>query len=177
MIRGFIVLGGCVLHQIGGQPLNVIIVANVGEGIVAMAPVQIDQVNHLDCIPLCLQQIPGIPKQLSLGIQHHIRAVRLHDVGLGIAERLTSAGTADHQHIYISAVYPSIQSNGHILRENLVDERILCGVLPVDFAGTAPFRRTMLFPTSVILVIGCKTPYGNQVDEDKNKDSPETALA
>ena len=50
VIGGFAVLWGGVLHDVGGKPLNVIVVPEIHKGIVAMALFHRDQVKHPDFI-------------------------------------------------------------------------------------------------------------------------------
>ncbi len=55
-----------VFEQVRHQTLNVVVIPQIHEGVVAVAPVHVDEIQHPDRIPLCLQQLAGAHEQLSL---------------------------------------------------------------------------------------------------------------
>ena len=83
-----------VLEQVRYQPLNVVVVPQIDKGIVAMAFLHVDKVNHLDLIALCFEQRTGVSEQLTFRVQDDKRGVGIHDVGLGIEPCFTGTGTA-----------------------------------------------------------------------------------
>lgn len=59
--------GRCVLKEVCGKPLNIIIAADIHEWVVAMTFLHINEVKDFDLIALLLQQMAGIPEKLTLG--------------------------------------------------------------------------------------------------------------
>ena len=58
--------GRCVLKEVCGKPLNIIIAADIHERVVAMAFLHINKIKDFDFIALLLQQMmAGIPEQLA----------------------------------------------------------------------------------------------------------------
>ena len=56
----------------------------------------------------------------------------------GLEACFTCTGTAAYQHIQVSAVLSSVQTNGDILRQQLVFRLILVGIFLVDRTSRAP---------------------------------------
>ena len=125
MVGGFTVLGGGVLHNVGGKPLNVIVIPEVHKGIVAVAPFGVDQIQHLNDISLFLQQVAGVSQQLSFGVQNHKGGIGLHDVGFGVEAGLTGTGTAADQDIQVPTMLPSVQAQRHLPGQQLVGVPVL----------------------------------------------------
>ena len=131
--------GCCILKEVCGKPLNIIIAADIHERVVAMAFLHINEVKDFYFIALLLQQMAGIPEQFTLWVKHNERSIRIHNVGLGVEACFTCTGTAAYQHIQVSAVLSSVQTNGDILRQQLVFRLILVGIFLVDRTSRAPF--------------------------------------
>ena len=131
--------GCCILKEVCGKPLNIIIAADIHEWVVAMAFLHINEVKDFDLIALLLQQMTGIPEQFTLWVKHNKRSIRIHNVGLGVEACFTCTGTAAYQHIQVSAVLSSVQADGDILRQQLVFRLILVGIFLVDRTSRAPF--------------------------------------
>lgn len=131
--------GRCVLKEVCGKPLNIIIAVDIHERVVAMAFLHINKIKDFDLIALLLQQMTGIPEQLAFGVKHNKRSIRIHNVGLGVEACFTCTGTTAYQHIQVSAVLPPVQADGHILRQQLVFRLILVGIFLVDRTSRAPF--------------------------------------
>ena len=131
--------GRCVLKEVCGKPLNIIIAADIHERVVAMAFLHINEVKDFYFIALLLQQMAGIPEQFTLGVKHNERSIRIHNVGLGVEACFTCTGTAAYKYIQISAVLSSVQADGDILRQQLVFRLILVGIFLVDRTSRAPF--------------------------------------
>ena len=130
--------GRCVLKEVCGKPLNIIIAADIHEWVVAMTFLHINEVKDFDLIALLLQQMAGIPEKLTLGVKHNERSIRIHNVGLGVEACFTCTGTAAYKYIQISAVLSSVQADGDILRQQLVFRLILVGIFLVDRTSRAP---------------------------------------
>ena len=131
--------GCCILKEVCGKPLNIIIAADIHERVVAMAFLHINEVKDFDLIALLLQQMTGIPEQFTLWVKHNKRSIRIHNVGLGVEACFTCTGTAAYKYIQISAVLSSVQADGDILRQQLVFRLILVGIFLVDRTSRAPF--------------------------------------
>ena len=131
--------GCCILKEVCGKPLNIIIAADIHEWVVAMAFLHINEVKDFYLIALLLQQMTGIPEQFTLWVKHDERSIRIHNVGLGVEACFTCTGTAAYKHIQVSAVLSSVQADGDILRQQLVFRLILVGIFLVDRTSCAPF--------------------------------------
>ena len=141
-----------------------------------MAFLHINKVKDFDLIALLLQQMAGIPEKLTLWVKHNERSIRIHNVGLGVEACFTRAGTAAYKYIQVSAVLPSVQADGDILRQQLVFRLILVGIFLVDRTSRAPFGRSMLFSPSVIVLRGEIDADGNPVHQKQSEDSFYTVL-
>ena len=64
-----------------------------------MAPFGVDQIQHLDNVALFLQQVAGVPQQLSFGVQNHKGGIGLHDIRLRVKASLAGTGTTADQDI------------------------------------------------------------------------------
>ena len=168
--------GRCVFEEVGGQPLNIIIAADIHEWVVAMTFLHINEVKDFDLIALLLQQMAGIPEKLTLWVKHNERSIRIHNVGLGVEACFTCTGTAAYQHIQVSAVLSSVQTNGDILRQQLVFRLILVGIFLVDRTSRAPLGRSVLFSPSVIVLRGEIDADGDPVHQKQSEDSFYTVL-
>ena len=124
--------GRCVLKEVCGKPLNIIIAADIHERVVAMAFLHINKVKDFYFIALLLQQMAGIPEQFTLWVKHNERSIRIHNVGLGVEACFAGTGT-------VSAVLSPVQADGDILRQQLVFRLILVGIFLVDRTSRAPF--------------------------------------
>ena len=168
--------GRCVLKEVCGKPLNIIIAADIHERVVAMAFLHINEVKDFDLIALLLQQMTGIPEQFTLWVKHNERSIRIHNVGLGVEACFTCTGTAAYKYIQISAVLPSVQADSYILRQQLVFRLILVGIFLVDRTSRAPLGRSVLFSPSVIVLRGEIDADGDPVHQKQSEDSFYTVL-
>ena len=141
-----------------------------------MAFLHINEVKDFDLIALLLQQMAGIPEKLTLWVKHNKRSVRIHNVGLGVEACFTCTGTAAYQHIQVSAVLSSVQTDGNILRQQLVSRLILVGIFLVDRSSRAPLGRSVLFSPSVIVLRGKIDADGDPVHQKQSEDSFYTVL-
>ena len=168
--------GCCILKEVCGKPLNIIIAADIHERVVAMAFLHINEVKDFYFIALLLQQMAGIPEQFTLRVKHNERSIRIHNVGLGVEACFTCTGTAAYQHIQISAVLSSVQADGDILRQQLVFRLILVGIFLGDRTSRAPLGRSVLFSPSVIVLRGEIDADGDPVHQKQSEDSFYTIL-
>ena len=141
-----------------------------------MAFLHINEVKDFDLIALLLQQMTGIPEQLTLWVKHNKRSIRIHNIGLGIEACFACTGAAAYQHIQVSAVFSSVQTDGDILRQQFVFRLILVGIFLVGRTSRAPFGRSVLFSPPVIVLRGKIDTDGNSVHQKQNEDSFYTVL-
>ena len=57
----------------------------------------------------------AVTQHFTFGVQHHIAAVGVHKVRLGIEPGFTCTGTAANQYIQVAPVFSAIHTNRHIL--------------------------------------------------------------
>ena len=111
--------------------MDVVIVAKIDKGVIAVALFHVDKVDYLNVVPLGVQQVPRVPQQLALGIKANKAGVGVHNVGFRKKPRLASAGAAADQNVEIAAVFASVQADSHILRQYLVGGGLfVCVLLP-----------------------------------------------
>lgn len=74
--------GCCILKEVCGKPLNIIIAADIHERVVAMAFLHINKVKDFYLIALLLQQMTGIPEQFTLWVKHNKKVFAFIMLGL-----------------------------------------------------------------------------------------------
>ena len=124
-----------------------------------MAFLHVDEIQHLDVVPLGREQVSGITQKLTLRVKHNIAGIGLTQVRFGEKPRLARAGAAADQGVQIAPVFASVQPDGDILREDLVSRWDFVCVLPVHLHGRAPLGGAVFFPPPVI-------PLGGEVYSD-----------
>ena len=116
-----------VLKNVCDQPLNVIIIPDIYEGVVAVAFLHVQQVDDLDHIALCHQQGTDIPEHFRFRVQDHITAAGEHQGDLGKETSLTGTTAADTDDIQIPPVLSAVQAKEDVLGQWLV----VCPILQV----------------------------------------------
>ena len=114
-VLGLTALGRGVLKQVRYQPLNVVVIAQIDKGIVAMAFLHVDEVNHLNVIAFGFQQTAGVPQQFSFGIKAHKAGVGVHHIDFGEEPCFAGAAAAATQNVLIATVLSAVQTDGYIL--------------------------------------------------------------
>ena len=117
-----------IVHQLEG----VLLVPQIAEGVVAVALLQVDQIEHPDLISVLLQPATSGGEHLLLRVSDHIVGIGLQDVGLDIASGLGRAAAADDQDIEGAAVLVGVQPQADVAGEELV---LLLGEHGVDLPG------------------------------------------
>ena len=117
-----------IVHQLEG----VLLVPQIAEGVVAVALLQVDQIEHPDLISVLLQPATSGGEHLLLRVSDHIVGIGLQDVGLDIASGLGRAAAADDQDIEGAAVLVGVQPQADVAGEELV---LLLGAQGVDLPG------------------------------------------
>ena len=112
--------GGSCLDEIVHQPKGVLFVPDVAEGVVSIALLQVNEVQHPDIVPLAFEVAARGQQDFGLGVCDHIVGVGLQNIGFHIAPRLGRAGAADDQHVQGAAVLVGIQSQADIFGQQLV---------------------------------------------------------
>ncbi len=151
-----------VLKKVRHQTLNVVVVTKIYKRVVAMALLHVDEVDHLNVIAFCFQEPARVPEKLALWVEAYETAVGVHDVGFCKKPRLASTGAAADQDVQVAAVLSSVEADGDILRQNLVCGPVPAGILLVDRARRAPFRRAVFLTPPIVSVVGeiNADPYG-----------------
>ena len=170
-IVGLAPLGCGTLKEIGHKALHIVIVPEINKGVIAMAALHVQQVQHPHLIALLLQQIAGIPRQLAFRIENDKAGVGLAEVGFGIKPRLARAAAAYHNGVQIAAVLSAVQPHADILREQLIGLRLLCPVFSVHGSGVAPFSRAVFLPAPVVASGGEIDTESHPIREQKKEDS------
>ena len=104
-----------VQEQIRDQLDHVVVLVQVHKGIVAVASLHVEQVDHLDDIPLSPEQAAAVVEQLALRVKDDEGGIGVHEIGLRVKPRLARAGAAADQHIQIAPMPPPVQPDSHIL--------------------------------------------------------------
>ena len=73
-------------------------------------------------------------------------------------------------------MFPSVQTNGYVLRQKLVFGGNPVCIFAVDQVWCAPFRRSVFFTPSVVTDRGKVDPDGKPVGGNKKEDSFQTVL-
>ena len=113
-VLGLASLGGGVLEQVGDKPLNIVVGFQIHKGIVAVTFLHVDKVNDLYIMGLG-KVFSAVTQHFTFGVQHHIAAVGVHKVRLGIEPGFTGTGTAADKYIQVAPVFSAIHTNRHIL--------------------------------------------------------------
>ena len=83
-----------VLEKVGDKALNVVVVSQIDERVVAMAFLHVDEVDHLNVVTLGFQKPARITKQFTLRVQTHKAGVGVHHIWLGKKPCLACAGAS-----------------------------------------------------------------------------------
>ena len=151
--KGVLALGAFwrgTLEQVRHQPLHIVVIPEVDKGVITMAALHVQQIQHTHFIAFLLQQIARIPRQLSFRIEDNKAGVCLAEVGLGIKPCFARAAATHHYRVQIAAVLSAVQPDTDILCEQLVVLRLLCPVFPVYGSGVAPFSRAVFLSAPVV---------------------------
>lgn len=87
-------------------------VADVGVHIVAVL-LEVDEVQAFNAVALAVQQGAHLVQDGALGVRDHIGGMALEQVGLDEEPRLSAAGTADDQDIFISCIPGFLRAARH----------------------------------------------------------------
>ena len=136
--------------EVRHKPLHIVIVPEIHEGVITMAALHVQQIQHTHFIPFLLQQIARIPRQLSFRIKNNKAGVRLAEVGHGVKPCFARAAAAHDDGVQIAPVLSAIQPNMDILRKQRIGLWLLCPVFPVHGSGVAPLRRAVFLPSPVV---------------------------
>ena len=131
-----------------------------------------NQIQDFDLIALLLQDIAGSTQYLTLGVQNNEAAVRVQHIGNDIETGLAGTGTADHEDIEIAPMSPAPEADPHILRQDLIEERVLIlfgGIFPVDDHYRPPLGRAVLFPAAVVAVIRKINADADHIDHGQDQ--------
>ena len=135
-----------------------------------MALLHIDEIQHLNVVPLGREKVSGITQKLTLRVKHNIAGICLTQVWFGEKPCFSGAGAAADQRIQIAPVFASVQPDGDILREDLVSRWDFVCVLPVHLHGRAPLGGAVFFPPPVIALGGEVYSDGKSVAQQQNED-------
>ena len=175
-------LGRCRLKEIRHQHLHLIVVGQIDEGVIAVAFLHVQQIQHPDIIARFPQQSSGIPQQLALGVKADKgrplrRQARFIQAGLCIAAGLACAAAADYDRVQVAPVLPSVQPHADMLGEHLVRLRWLGAVFPVQPLRAAPFCGAVFHATPVAAPGGQHRSHQQAIGGDKKEDSLSAVLA
>ena len=161
---------GRVLEDVRYKFLNVVVVVQIDERIVAVALFHIYKVKYLYLVSFVDQQISCITQDLALRVEDYVRGVRLHDVRLCVKACFACARTAADENVQIPSVFSSVKTYRRVLRQDLVPGRVFAAVLFVYGSCAAPTRRAVFFPASVVPCGGKIDPDPHRIGENKNED-------
>ena len=161
------------LDEIVHQLESVLLVPQIAEGVVAVALLQVDQIEHPDLVPVLLQPAASGGEHLLLRVSDHIVGIGLQDVGFHVAPGLGRAAAADNQHIQGSAVLVGIQPQADIAGQDLV---LLLGEHGVDLPGRGPGGGAVLRPLTPAAVLRAPQGEGRDIDAGATQDGEETLV-
>ena len=139
-VRVICVFGGGVADQIVHQLQHVGLVADIGEGVIAIRLAGVDQVEYHDLISHLFEQIPGSPQQLPLGVCDDIGAVCAVKPGFGHKAGLAGTGAAHYDDVEVPPVLVAVEADRYVSSKDHVGQRILSiHVLLAEGLGVAPF--------------------------------------
>ena len=150
-----------VLEEVRHQTLDIVVAAQIHKRVVAMALLHIDEIQHLNVVPLGREKVSGITQKLTLRVKHNVAGIGLAQVWFGEKPCFSGAGAAADQGIKIAPVSAAVQPDGDVLREDLVLRRNLVCILPVHLCGRTPMGGAVFFPPPVI-------PLGGEVYSDSD---------
>ena len=176
-IVGLAALGGRALKEVGHQTLHIVIVPEIDEGVITVAALHVQQIQHPHFIALLLQQITGIPDQLALRIEDHKAGVGLAEIRFCVKSRLARAAAAHDHGVEVAAVLSAVQPHTHALGKELVGLRLFGPVLLVNGLSVAPFSRAVFLPAPVVMPGGEIDTEAHSICEQKKEDSFEAVLA
>ena len=143
-----------VFEEVCHQTLDIVVAAQIHKRVVAMAFLHVDEIQHLDVVPLGREKVSGITQKLTLRVKHNIAGICLTQVWFGEKPCFSGAGAAADQRIQIAPVFASVQPDGDILREDLVSRWDFVCVLSVHLHRRAPLGGAVLLPPPVIALGG-----------------------
>ena len=176
-IVGLAALGGRALKEIGHQALHIVIIPEIDKGVITVAALHVQQIQHPHLVAFLLQEITGIPDQLALRIENHKAGVGLTEIGFCVKSRLARAAAAHDHGVEVAAVLSAVQPHAHALGKELVGLRLFGPVLLVNGFGVAPFGRTVFLPAPVVAPGGEINAEAHPIGEQKKEDSFEAVLA
>lgn len=165
-----------VLEEVRHQTLDIVVAAQIHKRVVAMAFLHVDEIQHLDVVPLGREKVSGITQKLTLRVKHNIAGICLTQVWFGEKPCFSGAGAAADQRIQIAPVFASVQPDGDILREDLVSRWDFVCVLSVHLHGRAPLGGAVLLPPPVIALGGEVYSDGKSVAQQQNEDRFQAVL-
>ena len=154
-----------VLNQVVHQFHGVFVVLQVWEWVKGVGAVGVNEVKHLDNIPLFNEQRGHGPHRLPLGVCDQKTAIRLHEIGLTEKPCFARARAADDDLQEVAAVYLSIEAHADILCEDGILEGGLVPVLAVKQLGTAPLGGAVFLTGPPVLPGGAVEHHGEAVDQ------------
>ena len=170
-IVGLAALGRRTLKKVCHKALHIVIIPEIDKGVITMAALHVQQIQHTHFIAFLLQQITRIPCQLSFRIEDNKAGVGLAEVGLGIKPCFARATAAHYHRVQIAAVLSAVQPDTDILCEQLVGLRLLCPVFLVHGFGVAPFSRAVFLSAPVVAAGGEINTESHSIREQKKEDS------
>ena len=124
-IAALCVLGSCIVHHVGDQLDDVIVRADIGEGIVPIRIVHIDQVEGNDTVTFHLKTVGKCSPEFRFRVcDHQGTSSPGQDIGHNQSEALACAGTADNDDIIVESGSMRIQTDSQVLGQYFVVGRI-----------------------------------------------------
>ena len=100
-------------HQGRDQLQNVLFAVDIGEGIVVHRLFEVDGVQNPDLVTVLQHCVATFKNDSSFRIGDDIGAVALKQIRFQPKPRLAAAGTAHHQHVFVSGVLGVRRAVGH----------------------------------------------------------------
>ena len=149
------------LDEIVHQLESVLLIPQIAEGVVAVALLQVDQIEHPDLVPVLLQPAASGSEHLLLRVGDHIVGIGLQDVGFHIAPGLGRAAAANNQDVEGAAVFVGVQAQADMAGQDLV---LLLGEHGVDLPGRGPGGGAVLRPLTPPALLRVPQGEGHDID-------------
>ena len=94
---------------------NILLTADIVEGVIVHGFTEVDGIQDFYHIPLIDQHFPALDDDGAFRVRDHIGHVfrHLHQIRLHIEARLAGTGTTDHNHVFVPGVFRILRAAAH----------------------------------------------------------------
>ncbi len=159
-----------IAHDVSYQLQYVLVVPEVGEGVVAVGSLCVDEVEDAQFISLLLQQMPRVPQDFTLRVEYDEGRIALHDVGLGVETGFAAAAAAYNHHVEVSSVLTPIEADSDVLRKKDIGRFVSVRIFTGQLLGVAPFGAAVFLTLAVVAFQGIIDADTQRIYQQEYKD-------